>query len=131
MRIYTPLRHEQFDLFIRNFNFPKLLDEDRDEIEGPLTLEECKTVLESLQANKSPGEDGFTVEFYKNFSDSTGGHLLESLNVAYEVGELSNSQCRRIITLIPKDESDLVNLQNWRPVTLLNTDYKNASKALA
>ena len=51
--------------------------------------------------------------------------------MAYEVGELSNSQRRRIITLIPKDESDLVDLQNWRPVTLLNTDYKIASKALA
>ena len=81
MRIYTPLRQEQFDLYIRNFNFPKLSDEDRDEIEGPFTLEYCKTVLESLQENKSPGEDGFTIEFYKNFFDSIGGHLLESLNV--------------------------------------------------
>ena len=46
----------QFDLFIRNLNFPKLSDKDLDEIEGPLTLEECKTVLESFQENKSPGE---------------------------------------------------------------------------
>jgi len=78
-----------------------------------------------------PGEDGFTVEFYKNFFDSIGGHLLESLHVAYEVGELSISQRCCIITLIPKDESDLVDLQNWQPITLLNTDYKIASKALA
>ena len=43
MRIYysskTITSQEQFDLFIRNLNFPKLSDEDRDEIEGPLTLE--------------------------------------------------------------------------------------------
>ena len=51
--------------------------------------------------------------------------------MAYEVGELSISQRRGVITLIPKDESDLVDLQNWRPITLLNTDYKIASKALA
>ena len=54
-----------------------------------------------------------------------------SLNAAYEVGELSISQRRGVITLIPKDESDLVDLQNWRTITLLNTDYKIASKPLA
>ena len=52
---------EQFDLFIRNIIFPKLSDEDRKEIEGPLTLDECKSVLELFQENKPPGEDGFTV----------------------------------------------------------------------
>jgi len=60
---------EQFDLFIRNLIFPKLSDEDREEIEGPLTLDECKQVLELFQENKSPGEDGFTAEFYKYFFD--------------------------------------------------------------
>ena len=122
---------EQFDLFTRNVIFPKLPDEDREEIEGPLTLDECKHVLELFQENKSPGEDGFTVEFYKYFFDSVESYLLESLNAAYEVGKLSISQRRGVITLIPKVESDLLDLQNWRPITLLNTDYKIASKALA
>ena len=39
----------------------------RDSLEGPLSYEECKNVLESFQNDKSPGEDGFTVEFYKSF----------------------------------------------------------------
>lgn len=52
---------EQFDPFIRNRIFPRLSDEDREEIEGPLTLEECKRVLELFQENKSLGEDGVTV----------------------------------------------------------------------
>ena len=56
---------------------------------------------------------------------------MESLNAAYEVGKLSISQRRGVITLIPKADSDLLDLQNWRPITLLNTDYKIASKALA
>ena len=56
---------------------------------------------------------------------------MESLNAAYEVGKLSISQRRGVITLIPKVDSDLLDLQNWRPITLLNTDYKIASKALA
>ena len=56
---------------------------------------------------------------------------MESLNAAYEVGKLSISQRRGVITLIPKVDSDLLDLQNWRPITLLNTDYTIASKALA
>ena len=90
-----------------------------------------QSVLELLQENKSLGEDSFTVEFYKHFFDSVGSYLLESLNAAYEVGKLSISQRRGVITLIPKVDSDLLDLQNWRPITLLNTDYKIASKALA
>ena len=127
----TTTSQERFDLFTRNLIFPKLSDEDREEIEGLLTLDECKSALKSFQENKSPGEDGFTVEFYEYFFDSVGSYLLESLNAAYEVGELSISQRRGVITLIPKDDADLLDLQNWRPITLLNTDYKIASKALA
>ena len=41
------------------------------------------------------------------------------------------SQCRGVIGLIPKEESSLLKLQNWRPVTLLNIDYKITAKATA
>ena len=56
---------------------------------------------------------------------------MESLNAAYEVGKLSISQHCGVITLIPKVDLGLLDLQNWRPITLLNTDYKIASKAIA
>ena len=85
---------EQFDLFTRNLIFPKLSAEDREEIEGLLSLNECKRRLELFQENKSPGVDGFTIEFYKYFFDSVGSYLLESLNAAYKLGKLSTSQRR-------------------------------------
>ena len=88
-------------------------------------------MLETFEDNKSPGEDGFTTEFYKHFLDLVGTDLINSLNQAFEVGELSISQRRGVITLIPKEDSDLLDLQNCRPITLLNTDYKIASKTLA
>ena len=56
---------------------------------------------------------------------------MESLNSAYEKGHLSISQRRGVITLLPKEESPLIELKNWRPITLLNVDYKIASKAIA
>ena len=44
---------------------------------------------------------------------------------------ISISQRRGIITLIPKEDGSLLDLSNWRPITLLNVDLKIASKAIA
>ena len=84
-----------------------------------------------LNNGKSPGEDGFTIEFYNQFFGLVGNDLVASLNCAHEKGQLSISQRRGIITLILKQESSLLDLKNWRPITLLNNDYKIASKAIA
>ena len=54
--------NEEWDSFTLNLKIPKLSDEDRDNLEGPLTYDECKKVLETFQADKAPGEDGFTAE---------------------------------------------------------------------
>ena len=75
------------------------------ESDGLVTFAECKESLDSFSSGKSPGEDGFTVEFYLKFFDLIGNDLVESLNAAYENGQLSISQRRGIITLIPKGES--------------------------
>ena len=86
--------------FIEQLDIPKLMDEERDRIEGPITLEECKIALDTFQANKTPGEDGFTVEFYKYFIGLLGEDLVASFNAAYDANELSVSQCRGVMTLI-------------------------------
>ena len=44
---------------------------------------------------------------------------------------MSISQRRGIISPIPKGESYLVELTNWRPITLLNVDYKILARAFA
>ena len=53
------------------------------------------------------------------------------INVAFGKRQLSISQHRGVIILIPHKESSLLDLKNWRPVTLSNVDYKIASKAIA
>ena len=84
-------------------------------------------MLDSFQNDKSPGEDGFTVEFYKLFYDLLGKDLLASFN---ETNELTISQRRGSLTLLPKEDGSLLELQNWRPITLLNVDCKIAAKAI-
>ena len=99
--------------------------------DGLLTYAECKESLDSFSSGISPGEDGFTVKFYSKFFDLIGNDLVESLIAAYENKQLSVLQRRGIITLIPKEESSLLELKNWILITLLNVDYKTASKAIA
>ena len=129
--VNTAFSQDEYDEFTQHLQIPKLSDEDRDNLEGPLSYEECKTVLESFQNDKSPGEDGFTVEFYKLFYDLLSENLLACLNEAYEKNELTISQRRGIITLLPKEDGSLLDLHNWRPITLLNVDLKIAAKAIA
>ena len=120
-----------FEDFIGNLIIPKLENTVRDELEGEITLQECQDILRTFKQGKSPGEDGFTWEFYNCFFDLLGPDLVDSFNSAYHTGEMSISQRRGVITLVPKEDSDLEALSNWRPITLLNLDYKIVSKVIA
>ena len=57
--------------------------------------------------------------------------MVSSFNAVFDISEMSVSQRRGVITLLPKEDSNLLFLSNWRPITLLNTDYKIASKVIA
>ena len=52
------------------YNFPKLDQEEIENLNRPITSMEIETVIKNLPANKSPGPDGFTAEFYKNLEKS-------------------------------------------------------------
>jgi len=57
--------------------------------------------------------------------------MVDSFNYGFENGHLLISQRLGIISLIPKKDKNLEYLKNWRPVSLLNNDYKIATKAIA
>lgn len=123
--------NETFKDFVRNVQTVKLTDEKRDDLEGYITIEECAKVLKTFPTGKSPGDDGFTAEFYNCFFDLVSRDLVNSFNTAYKEGMMSISQRRGVITLVPKEDSYLSALSNWRPITLLNLDYKIVSKVIA
>ena len=127
----TNVENAFFETFVANLELPKLEDSVSSELEGEITLKECKDILCTFSSGKSPGEDGFTWEFYNCFFDLLGHDLVDCLNASYRAGEMSLSQRRGVIILIPKEDSDFSTLANWRPITLLNLDYKIASKVIA
>ena len=117
--------------YIGNLGIPQLSEKLQRQCEGSLTYAECLNVLDTLKNNKSPGNDGLTAEFYKKFWPLLGTLLVDSLNTAFVHGKLSNSQRQGIIRLIEKKDKDKRFVENWRPISLLNVDYKIGSKALA
>ena len=58
---------EEIDKFLEKYNFPKLSHKEREDLNKPITSKEIQTVIRNLPANKSPGPDGFTAEFYQKF----------------------------------------------------------------
>ena len=58
------------DKFLEKYNFPKLNQEEIENLKRPITSTEIETVIRNLPANKSPGPDGFTAEFYQNLEKS-------------------------------------------------------------
>ena len=117
--------------FLNNIEIPKLPEKDKMLCENPIVLKECSEALSQLKNNKSPGCDGFPVEFYKIFWNKIKYFVYDSYKWAFENKKLSSDQKRGIIMLIPIKGKDLCQLKSWRPISLLNIDYKILTKALA
>ena len=107
-----------------------LTDEESNKCEGLITFSECELAIAEMKLNKSPGNDGITVEFYKTFWNHIKELLVNSFNETYEKNELSESQKIGTISLLYK-KGDPQNIENWRPISLLNNDYKILTRVLA
>lgn len=112
-------------------DIPQVTDSHRQLINLPFTHRDFHTALKNLNKNKSPGSDGITPEFYLLFWDQLHNLFYDSIMFSLKEGRLSDDQRAGIVTLIPKKAQDRLQLSNWRPITLLNADFKIFSKALA
>ena len=96
---------EEMEKFLEKYN----LQLNREEIESlnrPITNTEIETVIRNLPANKIPGPDGFTDEFYQKFREALIAILLKLFQKIAEEGKLPNSFYEATITLIPEPDKD-------------------------
>ena len=56
---------------------------------------------------------------------------INSINYSFQTGSLTDLQKQSIITLLPKQNKDITSPENWIPISLVNVDYKIATKAIA
>ena len=72
------------------------------------------------------------IEFHRtSFWSLLGDMLLRRLNYSYRRGELSTSQKQAVIVLIKKRDRDRRQINNWRPISMINVDVKMGTKAIA
>ena len=107
-----------------------MTDIERESLEHELSISECFEALRAMAVNKLLGNDGFLAEFYVHFWGLVGADLVDILNYGHNKGQMSHTQMQSILSLLFK-KGDRRLPKNWRLISLLNVDYKIASKALA
>ena len=109
----------------------KIRDEDRDFIDTDITMTDLRKALNQMNENSAPGPNGLTVKFYKTFFSELAPLLIKMIDSAIKGEGLSAELKQSHITLIPKDSGDPLLTKNYRPISLLNIEYKLITKVLA
>lgn len=87
--------------------------------------------IKSLPTKKSPGQDGFSAEFYHTFKEEITPDFLKLFNKIEREGILTNPLSKVSITLIPKPDKDKSRKENYIAISLKNIDIKILNKMLA
>jgi len=99
--------------------------------DAPITEEEIQHAIDTLNQHKSPGNDGISAEFYKQFKTQISKILLKVFTVMEQTGCTPRTFAQGVITIVYKNKGNQNDLENYRPISLLNTDYKIYAKILA
>ena len=99
---------EEMDKFLEKYNFPKLDQEEIENLNRPITSTEIETVIRNLSTNKSPGPNGFIAEFYQKFREELMPILLKLFQKIAEEGKLPNFFYKVTIILMAKPDKEAI-----------------------
>ena len=108
-----------------------LSNAERNALEEPLSYDELTRAIHNMKKGKSPGTNGYTSAFFKHFWKKLGPFLFRAHTFCYRRDRMIASHKEGIITMIPKAGRSPEQIKAWRPITLLNTDFKIISSAIA
>ena len=118
------------DNYLKSLTIPKLCENSKQFCDETITEREATLAVKKLKTNKSPGLDGIISEFYQAFWPTLKVPFLNMLKETYTQGELPVSARKAVLSLLYK-KGDKNDLKNYRPISLMNCDYKILAAILA
>lgn len=100
------------------------MEEAKEDLNKEITEEEILEVIKQMKLNKSPGLDGFTAIFYKKLQEELIPILKELFSTVVKQEKPPETWSGAFITLIHKEHQDPSLVKSYRPISLLNEDYK-------
>uniref|UniRef100_A0A803TF69 Reverse transcriptase domain-containing protein n=1 Tax=Anolis carolinensis TaxID=28377 RepID=A0A803TF69_ANOCA len=110
--------------YLNTLKLQKISDSQREGLNKDITEDEIRNAIKSMKPNKAPGPDGFTLSFYKVLEDELVPFLVKIMNAALKDKVIPESWSKAEVIAIPKELSDPTDVRNYRPISLLNIDYK-------
>lgn len=98
--------------------------------EQSITIEELLHAVQKGKSNKAPGRDGICLEVFKNTWESSKQDMLAVMNNMYNEGVMTEIQKHGIVVCLPKTYCP-TKLEEYRPLTVFNTDYKLMGRIIA
>ncbi len=117
--------------FLEGLTFPIISETQKCELNAPISKEEALLALKSLQLGKTPGPDGLSCEFFKEFRHLLINPSLEMLNQSFVSGILPRSLREADITLMLEKGKCPEDCSAYRPTAILNQNLKIISEILA
>ncbi|KAJ4446233.1 hypothetical protein ANN_12927 [Periplaneta americana] len=117
------------DTLLKHVNRHLNLQQQHD-LQLPITEEEILRAIETAPKNSAPGPDGLTYQLYKMQWNLIKDTLVDLFNYIFDRGIVVEGFSDGIVILLPKVTNPRT-VSEYRPITLLNTDYKLFMKILA
>ena len=128
-------RHFDIDIFntyIDPLVIPTISEDSFETCEEEISMKEMAEAVLKMKNGSTPGCDGIPVEFYKIFFNEIKHVLFKSFIHSFVNKKLPVTQQKGIVSLLHKGKNlDRDNLDNWRPLSLTNADYKILAKIIA
>eukprot|EP00253_Pinus_taeda_P033736 PITA_33736 len=108
----------------------KISDSQNKELDQDITEEEIRAATFSMQQDKAPGPNGFTVAFYRNHWETIKKDFVRMVNNVFKNHKMGENTKSSHIAIIPKEANPL-SFDRFRPISLCNVSYKIVTKILA
>ena len=113
--------------YLKNVHLPLILsEEEKLNCDKELTMDELEKAVNILKDNKSLGLDDLPGKFYKMFWVYIKDYILDAFKESYNDGQLPYTMRTAVLAILFK-KGDKFCINNYRPISLCNTDYKNIS----